>query len=99
MLYRVVKGASPERVVLNGAVGLLPDFLAAAEELKVPPNHAVVFELDAEQAAGKLLKNRPGYFDAVLFAHKPPGWADRPGGKRFPDRPANRLGCGDVGCL
>ena len=33
VLYRVVKGASPERVVLNGAVGLLPDFLAAAEEL------------------------------------------------------------------
>jgi Asp/Glu/hydantoin racemase len=33
VLYRVVKGASPERVVLNGAAGLLPDFLAAAEEL------------------------------------------------------------------
>jgi Asp/Glu/hydantoin racemase len=33
VLYRVVKGASPERVVLNGAAGLLPDFLAAAAEL------------------------------------------------------------------
>jgi Asp/Glu/hydantoin racemase len=33
VLYRVVKGATPERVVLNGAFGLLPDFLAAAEEL------------------------------------------------------------------
>ena len=33
VLYRVVKGASPERVVLEGARGLLPDFLAAAEEL------------------------------------------------------------------
>ena len=33
VLYRVVKGATPERVVLNGAAGLLPDFLAAAEEL------------------------------------------------------------------
>jgi len=33
VLYRVVRGASPERVVLDGARGLLPDFLAAAEEL------------------------------------------------------------------
>jgi Asp/Glu/hydantoin racemase len=33
VLYRVVRGATPERVVLGGARGLLPDFLAAAEEL------------------------------------------------------------------
>jgi Asp/Glu/hydantoin racemase len=33
VLYRVVKGASPERVVLQGAAGLLPDFLHAAAEL------------------------------------------------------------------
>jgi hypothetical protein len=33
VLYRVVKGASPERVVLRGATGLLPDFLEAAAEL------------------------------------------------------------------
>lgn len=33
VLYRVVPGASPERVVLNAAAGLLPDFLAAAAEL------------------------------------------------------------------
>jgi Asp/Glu/hydantoin racemase len=33
VLYRVVRGASPERVVLRGAEGLLPDFLAAAAEL------------------------------------------------------------------
>jgi hypothetical protein len=33
VLYRVVKGASPERVVLQGARGLLPDFLDAAAEL------------------------------------------------------------------
>src|ERR1700677_1158268 len=30
VLYRVVRGATPERVVLNEAKGLLPDFLAAA---------------------------------------------------------------------
>ena len=33
VLYRVVRGASPERVVLEGARGLLPDFIAAAQEL------------------------------------------------------------------
>ncbi len=33
VLYRVVKGASPERVVLHAAEGLLPRFLEAAEEL------------------------------------------------------------------
>ena len=33
VLYRVVRGASPEKVVLQGARGLLPDFLAAAEDL------------------------------------------------------------------
>src|SRR5271156_198297 len=35
VLYRVVRGASPERVVLRGAEGLLPDFLAAAADLVV----------------------------------------------------------------
>jgi len=33
VLYRVVNGATPERVVLNGAVGLLEEFLRAAAEL------------------------------------------------------------------
>ena len=33
VLYRVVRGATPERVVLQGAHGLLPDFLAAAADL------------------------------------------------------------------
>jgi hypothetical protein len=33
VLYRVVRGATPERVVLNAAAGLLDDFLAAAVEL------------------------------------------------------------------
>ena len=33
VLYRVVKGATPERVVLHGAAGLLQDFLDAAAEL------------------------------------------------------------------
>jgi len=33
VLYRVVEGASPEKVVLKGAAGLLPDFIATAKEL------------------------------------------------------------------
>lgn len=33
VLYKVVKGASPEKVVLKGAEGLLQDFLDAAAEL------------------------------------------------------------------
>ncbi len=33
VLYRVVRGASPERVVLGGARGLLGDFIAAGREL------------------------------------------------------------------
>jgi Asp/Glu/hydantoin racemase len=33
VLYRVVRGASPEKVVLEGARGLLPDFIEAAREL------------------------------------------------------------------
>jgi hypothetical protein len=33
VLYRVVRGATPERVVLNGAAGLLDAFLDAAAEL------------------------------------------------------------------
>jgi Asp/Glu/hydantoin racemase len=33
VLYRVVRGASPDRVVLQGARGLLPDFVAAAQDL------------------------------------------------------------------
>jgi hypothetical protein len=33
VLYRVVRGASPEKVVLDGARGLLPAFVAAAREL------------------------------------------------------------------
>src|SRR5258708_32560656 len=33
VLYRVVPGASPEKVVLKGAAGLLPDFIDAAKDL------------------------------------------------------------------
>src|SRR5271155_5453117 len=41
VLYRVVRGASPERVVLNGAAGLLDSFLEAAAELVVVGAEAI----------------------------------------------------------
>lgn len=58
VLYRVVKGATPERVVLGGAAGLLDDFLAAAADL-------------VEQGAEALTTNR-GFltvFQRELAAH------------------------------
>jgi Asp/Glu/hydantoin racemase len=33
VLYRVVRGATPQRVVMHAAAGLLPGFIAAAQEL------------------------------------------------------------------
>ena len=33
VLYKIVKGANPESVVLKGAAGLLPNFIEAAQEL------------------------------------------------------------------
>ena len=46
--------------------------IAAQPAGQVSQNLAVVVQLDAEQSAGKLFQYRPGNFDAVLFAHKPP---------------------------
>ena len=46
VLYRVVPGASPEKVVLKGAAGLLPDFIEAAKE-------QARFEVEKVHAAGK----------------------------------------------
>ncbi len=33
VLYRVIPGASPDKVVMRGAAGLLPDFIAGARDL------------------------------------------------------------------
>ncbi|MEN0073598.1 MAG: aspartate/glutamate racemase family protein [Paracraurococcus sp.] len=60
VLYRVVRGASPERVVLQGARGLLPDFIAAAEELVAQGAEAIttncgflsLFQQDLQAAVG-----------------------------------------------
>src|SRR4051812_27454755 len=41
VLYGVVRGASPERVVLQGARGLLPDFIAAAQEVAAQGAEAI----------------------------------------------------------
>ena len=60
------------------------DAIAAQPAGQVGQNYTVVFELDAEQAAGKLLQDCAGYFDAVFFAHIP-----LEGGPGL-DRPARR---------
>ncbi|MGH7056976.1 MAG: aspartate/glutamate racemase family protein [Acetobacteraceae bacterium] len=60
VLYRVVPGASPERVVLARAAGLLPAFLAAAKELVALGAEAIttgcgflsVFQRELAAAAG-----------------------------------------------
>src|ERR1035437_8975607 len=46
---------------------------------QVCQNHALVFQLYAEKSARELLQHRTGYFNAVLFTHKPPKvrWAGR----------------------
>lgn len=60
VLYRVVRGADPQRVVLNRAEGLLPDFIAAARELVDLGAEAIttncgflsVFQRELAEAAG-----------------------------------------------
>src|ERR1700740_893763 len=60
VLYRVVEGASPEQVVLKGAAGLLPDFIAAAKELVLLGAEAIttncgflsLFQREIAEAAG-----------------------------------------------
>ena len=56
------------------------DLVASQHAYSIPPqparemsqDDAFVFELHAEQTAGEFLQHGTGYFDAVLFAHKPP---------------------------
>jgi hypothetical protein len=48
------------------------DAIAAQPAGKMGQDHAVVFELYAKEPARKFFQDRAGYFDAVLFAHKPP---------------------------
>src|ERR1700693_144203 len=49
------------------------DAISAQSARQMGQDHAFVLELHTEQPARKLLQNSAGYFDAVLFAHKPPG--------------------------
>ena len=52
------------------------DSNAVAAQLtgKVREDGALLVELDAEEAAGEFFDDRSSYFDAVFFAHCPPGW-------------------------
>ncbi len=60
VLYRVVRGASPERVVLDGARDLLPDFIAAAQDLVALGAEAIttncgflsLFQRELQEAVG-----------------------------------------------
>ena len=60
VLYGVVRGASPSRVVRDGAAGLLPDFIAAGRELVARGAAAVatscgflsIFQRELAQALG-----------------------------------------------
>ena len=47
------------------------DAIPAQPASEVGQHHTVVFELDAEQPAGKLFQDRACYFDTVFFAHIP----------------------------
>src|SRR5580698_7496560 len=60
VLYRVVKGATPERVVLNGAAGLLEDFLAAASELVAQGAEAITTNCGFLSLFQKELADRVG---------------------------------------
>src|SRR3712207_5024793 len=60
VLYRVVRGASPERVVLDGARDLLPNFIAAAQDLVALGAEAIttncgflsLFQRELQEAVG-----------------------------------------------
>ena len=45
------------------------DAVAAQSASQVSQHNTVMFQLDAEQSAGKLLKDDSGYFYIVFFTH------------------------------
>jgi len=47
------------------------DVVAAQSSGQVRENDALMFELNTKKSARKLFQNGTGYFDAVLFTHKP----------------------------
>jgi len=81
VLYRVVKGASPERVVLQGAAGLLPDFLDAAAELVAQGAEAIttncgflsIFQRDIAAHVGVPVATSALLQYAWIAASLPPG--------------------------
>jgi len=81
VLYRVVRGATPERVVREQARGLLPDFLVAAKEL---------VELGADGITTKLRV-------PVALPARPRGACRRPRGDLEPDAGAGGAGAAAAG--
>ena len=49
------------------------DAIATQAAGQVSQHNSLVLQLNAEQAARKFLQDRAGYFNTVLFAHRPPG--------------------------
>ena len=66
------------------------DTVAAQPAGQVGKNNPFMLQLNAEETAGKFLQNGAGYFNAVLFAHKPPafGFVDRPGPRKMAPGPS-----------
>jgi hypothetical protein len=81
VLYKVVRGASPERVVLEGARGLLPDFLDAAAELVRLGAEAIttncgflsLFQAEIAAHAGVPVAHLVAHAGAWVQATLPPG--------------------------
>ena len=73
VLYKVVRGASPERVVLNGATGLLDAFLEAATDLVAQGAEAITTNcgflsiFQHELAAGRELVAMSPDIGAILL--------------------------------
>lgn len=81
VLYRIVRGASPDRVVRKNAAGLLPDFIAAAQELVADGADGVttncgflsVFQRDIADAVGVPVATSSLMQVAMVDAVLPPG--------------------------
>ena len=81
VLYRVVSGASPERVVLHAARGLLPDFIEGAKKLVRLGAEASADvrrpAMNAQRSGSGVSRCRSAFICVRLRFHSCPSW--RPG--------------------
>ncbi|OSQ51596.1 aspartate/glutamate racemase family protein [Marivita geojedonensis] len=79
--YKIVRGASPDRVVRRNAEGLLPDFIAAAQELVADGVDGIttncgflsIFQHDIAKAVGVPVATSSLMQTAMVNALLPPG--------------------------